>query len=98
MSGTFTLKNSALLYPAAGFDLDEDHFGVMLDDQEVGTIYRIGDEWLWSINIGMMGSRTGRSAGRREAREAFRAAWDEQAARLGPAHVARALAVARGKT
>lgn len=52
MTGTFTLKNSAVLYPAAGFSPDEDHFGVMLDDQEVGTIYRIGDEWLWSINLG----------------------------------------------
>jgi hypothetical protein len=39
MTGTFSLKNSALLYPATGFDLEEDHFGVMLDDQEVGTIY-----------------------------------------------------------
>lgn len=56
MTGTFTLKNSALLYPAAGFNPEGEHFGVMLDDQEIGTIYRIGDEWLWSINLGMMGS------------------------------------------
>jgi hypothetical protein len=97
MTGTFSLKNSARLYPAAGFDPDEDHFGVMLDDHEVRTIYRIGDEWLWSINLGMMGSGTGRAASRREARAAFRAAWDERAARLGRQHVARALAVARGK-
>lgn len=97
MTGKFSLTNSALLYPAAGIDPAADHFGVMLDGQEVGTIYRIADEWLWSINLGMMGVGSGRAAGRREAREAFRAAWDERAARLGPAHVARALAVARGK-
>ncbi|MDB5615764.1 hypothetical protein [Tardiphaga sp.] len=98
MSGTFSLKNSALLYPAVGFDPDEDHFGVMLDEQEVGTIYRIGDEWLWSINLGMMGGGSGRAASRREAREAFRAAWDERAVRLGPAHVSRALAIAQGRS
>jgi hypothetical protein len=97
MTGTFSLKNSALLYPAAGFDLEEDHFGVMLDEQEVGTIYRIGDEWLWSINLGMMGMGAGRAGNRREAREAFRAEWDAKAARLGVGHIARALAVARGK-
>ncbi|WP_299809894.1 hypothetical protein [Tardiphaga sp.] len=33
----------------------------MLDEQEVGTIYRIGDEWLWSINLGMMGGGSGQS-------------------------------------
>lgn len=97
MTGQFTLKNSALLYPAAGFDTDEDHFGVLLDDQEVGVIYRIGEEWLWAISLGMMGTGSGRAASRREAREAFRAAWDEKAARLGQTHVDRALAVARGK-
>ncbi|MDB5555356.1 MAG: hypothetical protein JWL86_5340 [Rhizobium sp.] len=97
MAGTFSLTNSALLYPVAGFDPDADHFGVMLDDHEVGTIYRIGHEWAWSIKLGMMGSGTGRAASRREARVAFRAAWDQRAARLGPQHVARALAVARGR-
>jgi hypothetical protein len=97
MTGTFSLRNSALLYPNAGFDLDEDHFAVILEDQEVGTIYRIGEEWLWSINIGMMGMGAGRAGSRREAREAFRAEWDAKVARLGPVHVKRALAVARGK-
>jgi hypothetical protein len=97
MAGEFTLKNSALIYPAAGLDPDEDHFGVLLDGQEVGTIYRIGYEWLWSINLGMMGIGSGREASRREARQAFREAWDERATWLGPDHVARALAVARGK-
>jgi hypothetical protein len=94
--GKFTLQNSALLYPAAGFDPDEDHFAVLLDGDEVGTIYRIGEEWLWSINVGMMGMGSGRTASRREARGAFREAWDERAARLGPSHVERALAIARG--
>ena len=69
----------------------------MLDGQEVGVIYRIGEEWLWSVAIGMMGMGSGRAASRREAREAFRAEWDAQATRLGPAHVERALAVAAGK-
>jgi hypothetical protein len=96
MTGTFFLKNSALLYPAAGFDLEEDHFGVMLDEQEVPTIYRVGHEWIWSINLGMMGLASGRAAGRREAREAFRAEWDARTARLGPGHVDR-LAIARGR-
>lgn len=97
MPGQFTLQNSALLYPAAGFDPDEDHFAVMLDGQEVGVIYRIGEEWLWSIAIGMMGMGSGRGGSRREAREAFRAEWDAKAAQLGPAHVDRALAVASGR-
>lgn len=97
MAGTFTLKNSAQIYPDAGFDPAGEHFGVMLDGQEVGTIYRIDQEWLWSINLGMMGAGSGRAASRREARAAFRAAWDERATRLGPVHVARALAVARGR-
>ncbi|CAN5492205.1 hypothetical protein BH11PSE4_BH11PSE4_42880 [soil metagenome] len=97
MAGTFALKNSALIYPAAGIDPSADHFGVMLDGQEVGTIYRIGDEWVWSINLGMMGIGSGRAAGMQETRQAFRAAWDERAARLGPTQVARALAVARDK-
>jgi hypothetical protein len=95
--GNLYLQNSALLYPAAGFSADEDHFSVMLDGQEIGTIYRIGEEWLWSINIGMMEMGAGRAVGRREAREAFRAEWDAEAARLRPGHVERALAVARGK-
>jgi hypothetical protein len=97
MTGTFTLTNSALIYPASGFDPTEDHFAVLLDGQEVGTIYRIGDEWLWSINLGMMGMGAGRASSRREARQAFRAEWDAKAARLGAAHVERALAVARGR-
>jgi hypothetical protein len=32
MTGTFTLKNSALIYPDAGFDPAGEHFGVMLDE------------------------------------------------------------------
>ncbi|MEH2482046.1 hypothetical protein V1282_005403 [Nitrobacteraceae bacterium AZCC 2146] len=57
MTSQFTLKKSALLYPAAGFEPEEDHFGVLLDGQEVGTIYRVGDEWLWSISIWHDGQR-----------------------------------------
>ena len=98
MSRSFTLTNSATLYPQAAFDPDEDHFGVMLDGQEVGTIYRIGDEWMWSINLGMMRIGSGRAATKADARAAFRHAWDERAARLGADHVARALAIARGKS
>jgi hypothetical protein len=75
--GTFSLENSALIYPDAGFDTDGEHFGVMGDGQKVGTIYRIGDEWLWSIYLGMMGAGSGRAASRREARAALRAAWDD---------------------
>lgn len=96
-AGKFTLKNSAEAYPDAGFDPTEDHYVVQLDGLVVGTIYRIADEWVWSIDVGMMGMGSGRASGRREARMAFRAAWDERATRLGPEHVARALAIARGK-
>jgi hypothetical protein len=96
-AGQFTLKNSALLYPDAGFDPDEDHFGVLLDGQEVGVIYRIGADWLWAVSLGMMGAGSGRADSRREARAAFRAEWDAKVAGLGPEHVARALSVARGK-
>lgn len=97
MTEGFTLKNSALLFPTADFDPKEDHFAVMLGDVPVGTLYRIADEWIWSLNLGMMGITSGRADGRDAARKAFRAAWDERAARLGEHHVARALAVARGE-
>jgi hypothetical protein len=52
--GRFTL-----IYPDAGFDPAGEHFGVILDGQEVGTIYRLDYEWLWSINLGMMGAGSG---------------------------------------
>jgi hypothetical protein len=35
----------------------------MPDGREVGTIYRIDDEWLWSINLGMMEAEKGHAAG-----------------------------------
>jgi hypothetical protein len=98
MTTGFTLTNSALLFPEGGFDLEDDHFAVMLGNVPVGTLYRIEDEWIWSLNLGMMGITSGRSDTRQDARLAFRAAWDERATRLGDAHVARALAVASGKT
>lgn len=94
----FTLKNSALLFPEAGFDPDEDHFAVMLDEVAVGTIYRIEDKWVWSLNLGMMGITSGRADTRKDARLAFRLAWNDRVTRLGDAHVARALAIAKGKT
>ena len=97
MTGTFTLTNSALIYPTSSFDPAEEHFAVLLDGQEVGTIYRISDEWLWSINLGMLGMGAGLACSRREVRQAFRAEWDAKAARIGAAHVERALAVARGR-
>jgi hypothetical protein len=97
MTGQFILKNSALLYPAAGFDPDADHFGVLLDEQEVGVIYRIGNDWIWAVSLGMMGAGSGRAHSRRQAKGAFRTEWDAKVAGLGPEHVARALAVARGK-
>lgn len=96
MAKGFTLKNSALLFPNAGFDPGEDHFAVMFGDVAVGTIYRIEDDWIWSLNLGMTGITSGRSESRLDARKAFRMAWDERAARLGADHVARALAVAGG--
>lgn len=87
----FSLQNSAEAYPDAGFDPSEDHFVVLLQGQPVGAIYRIADEWIWAIDVSLMGMNSGRASNRRSARGAFRAAWDNGVERFGAESVARAL-------
>jgi hypothetical protein len=95
--GRFTLQNSADAYPDAGFDPTEDHFVVLFAAQSVGTIYRIADEWVWAIDVSIMGMNSGRAESRREARRAFRSAWDDGISRLGPENVKHTLTLAAGK-